>query len=164
MNNVFLKFEQKSSLSALLLGYALKTENWSAPNGLIMTAVPDMMLNFDPFLNNLKQVFNGKAVILKMNPNSICRFHIDGIRLASINLLLDGFDSNFYFSTPGSTANLIENVVEAKYEPDTYYLVNSKEKHSVINKSETRYLLSVEFTEHDFATIRDYSIENMFIK
>ncbi len=164
MKDLFLKIESKSTLSALLLGYSFKVGNWTTRNGFLMAAVPDMMLNFDPFLSNLKNTFNGDAVIFKMSPNSFYKFHVDEKRQSAINLLLDGFDSNFYFGKQGASEEVIESVVEAKYEPDTYYLVNTKEKHAVLNRSQTRFVLSLGFENCDFATIRDYAIENMLIR
>jgi hypothetical protein len=164
MNELFLKIENKSVISTLILGYASNTTNWTTKNGFLITTVPDMLLKFDPFLANMKQTFGGNAIIFKMNPNSFYRFHVDEKRAVAINLLIDGFDGDFYFGTQGTSEEVTENIIKCDYEPDTYFLINTKEKHAVLNRSTTRYVLSLGFKNHNFSTVRDYCIENMFIQ
>ena len=108
-----------------------------------------------------------KAGILKMENNSYYDWHVDTNRGVGLNLLLNNWEtSHCLFDSNPNTRNkhqlskdaikhhdsldefsVTSKFIELKYKPNTYYLFNVQEAHSVYNFSEVRYLLTLEFLE-----------------
>lgn len=106
--------------------------------------IPHSTVYQDPFFKNLAHKHQFHAGVLRLPPNTCYNWHVDTDRGVSINMLLedDGQSRCLFLDGKGGTSF---NFVELKYEPDTYYALNTKIPHTVLNFSTTRYLFSVEF-------------------
>jgi len=119
----------------------------------------------DSWWKKLYELHPFKAGILKMDANDYCDWHVDTNRGVGLNLLLNNWDSShcLFDGNPNErkdkqlSKEALENhedlddfkvaskFVELKYKPNTYYLFNVQEAHSVYNFSGKRYLLTLEF-------------------
>ena len=119
----------------------------------------------DSWWRKLYDLHPFKAGILRMEENSYYDWHVDTNRGVGLNLLLNNWDaSHCLFDGNPNTRNkkqlskdaieehdlldefrVTSKFTELKYKPNTYYLFNVQEAHSVYNFSGTRYLLTLEF-------------------
>jgi hypothetical protein len=60
-------------------------------------------------------------------------------------MLLNDVESKCLFSI--EQGEITRTFKELKYKPETYYLFNNQVEHTVINFTQSRYLMSVEFEE-----------------
>jgi hypothetical protein len=97
--------------------------------------------------------------VYRSTPNSCYSWHVDSARLASINMLIDGFDSMCIFGNlnPGKKYTELSVI---KHEPATYYLMNVKKFHTVYNFNNQRYILSLGIADKSFAEVKEYLKEN----
>ena len=121
----------------------------------------------DTWWEHLYKLHPFKAGILRMEANSYYDWHVDTNRGAGLNLLLNNWDaSHCLFDSNPNTRNkkqlskdaieehdlldefrVTSKFTELKYKPNTYYLFNVQQAHSVYNFSGVRYLLTLEFLE-----------------
>lgn len=88
------------------------------------------------------------------------RFHVDDFRGAALNLLLDGWDSQTYFSNTEEDPYLTE-ITELKYAQNKMYLLNTQIKHAVVNKNNLRYVLSMGFNQPlTYDEVKRFCVEN----
>ena len=106
--------------------------------------VPKEMLEGEEILKDLEGK-NWRCGILKMEPNKCYNWHVDTDRKVAINMILAHGVSHCVFMTGNQEQNF--DVTELVYEPDTYYVLNTKKPHMVLNLNETRYMFSVEIME-----------------
>jgi hypothetical protein len=139
----YYKLNTISTISKSLLEYAESSNQWKNKNSFDLVTVPYHLIKSDITLNYFYRIIKSYPVILKMEPNSFYRFHIDEKRKCAINMLLDGFDSNCYFADPTDSEDVFNNVEELLYKPNTYYLLNTTQKHAVMNRSKIRYMFSM---------------------
>jgi hypothetical protein len=95
------------------------------------------------FLSELHNThpFN-RANIFYMEPYTTIFPHSDPDRNVSINMLITGQDSKFLFFDD-------TKFVELEYQPDTMYLCNSSNLHTILNFSKPRLLLTMKFHQTD---------------
>jgi hypothetical protein len=137
-----------------ILNYVESNDKWFFNTGFDILKIPNDLL--DTNLLSLKTALNGNVVVLKMVPRTFYRFHTDTSRYCAVNLLLTGFDSNCYFGDQTADEEVIENVTELQYDPDRYYLLNTRKKHAVRNGNEIRYMLSMGFNDHKYEIVKKW--------
>jgi hypothetical protein len=133
------------------LNFAISQKyNWVKQNEFNTLAIPNTIFLSTPlktFILNFKVV----PVIIKLEPMMCYDWHIDETRQCSINMLIEGEDSYCFFGNRLSK-ELIE-LSELKYKKNSFYLLNTKENHSVINLNNIRYILSLGFNEDSYSKI-----------
>jgi hypothetical protein len=108
----------------------------------------------------IKNIGDTKRIgVYRSIPNSCYGWHTDSIRQASINMLIDGFDSMCIFGNIQPHKKFTELSV-IKHEPATYYLMNVKKFHTVYNFNNQRYILSLGIPDMSFAEVKEYLKEN----
>lgn len=104
----------------------------------------------------------GRIGIQRAIPNSCYDWHTDAYRFASINMLIDGFDSMCIFGNNMPYKKFTELSV-IKHEPATYYLMNVSKFHTVYNFNNQRYILSLSIPKKSFEEVKEYLKENDMI-
>jgi hypothetical protein len=104
--------------------------------------------------------FKGSPVLLRMAPWRFYNFHVDTKRQCAINSLVAGYDSNSYFgSDVYKNEKLIyelENIVPLDYTLGSCYVFNTKHRHGVVNRTETRLTLSIGFNYNSYEEVLAY--------
>lgn len=99
-----------------------------------------------------------------MAPWRFYNFHIDTNRACAINSLLSGYDSDSYFGSSSykneKLIHELENLVPLDYVPGSCYVFNTKHRHGVVNRSETRLTLSIGFLHHDYEEVLAFCQQN----
>ena len=99
----------------------------------------------DRILSKINNIFKiERCSLLTLDPKGILTYHTDGTRDVCLNLLLTpNIDSNCYFTDDPYNSSI---KIELVYEPETWYIFNTSNYHSVRNNSnQERFLLSVDF-------------------
>lgn len=82
--------------------------------------------------------------LLRIEGNSMYDWHTDSYRQSCINMLISpNHHSHTLFGVNRDYVN--KDIVELKYEPNTYYIFNNQMQHCVINLDGPRYLFSLYF-------------------
>ncbi len=107
-------------------------------------------LNWIEEEQSLKEIHNIQPIkalgLLKVPSNSFYNWHVDDFRRSCINMLVsERHDSHCLFSE--TKDNYYREIIELKYEPETYYLFNNQKQHCVMNLGKNRYLFSLYFEE-----------------
>jgi len=135
----------KSTIVDEALSFAKTSQAWVPYYNFYVVQVPFDLAFKDPVLHTLGVRHDLAVGVVRLDPNTTYDWHTDTRRGVSVNLLLNDVKSHCFFSTQENEAT--HNFVELQYEPHTYYLFNNQVPHMVINFSQSRYLLSVEFKE-----------------
>lgn len=90
-------------------------------------------VNGDTFLKSIVQEFYGQLKLYKFPAHSMYQWHKDREVGCSLNMVLENYDSHSFFLKDSDRPTLIDNIIELKYKPKTWYLFNSQKTHSVIN-------------------------------
>jgi len=112
---------------------------------LVLFGLPDKLWKKDRILSKINNIFKiERCGLLKLDPKGILTYHIDATRDVCLNLLLTpNVDSNCYFTDEPYKSSI---KIELVYEPETWYIFNTSNYHSVTNNSnQERFLLSVDF-------------------
>jgi len=141
----YIKLKTASNNRLSLLDWSRNTTNWRHKNAFDLAMVPQHMIQ-DPSLKLLMNEFGGVPIVFRMDPWRFYRFHTDAARSCAINMLLTGTDSAMYYGTETEDEELLI-INELKYQMDSFYLINTHLKHSVINRTEVRYMFSLGFKE-----------------
>jgi hypothetical protein len=116
---------------------------------IFFLSIEDFELDPD-IVKIIKEFGDEKRIcVYRLFPNSSSNWHVDGYRLSSLNMLLEGFDSISVFGTDVGD-NQITNLDIIKYKPNTYYLLNIKQLHTVLNFNNIRYVLSVSLPKYSY--------------
>jgi hypothetical protein len=143
----FSKLTSASTCRIQLTEFATSNSTkWIHKNAFDIAMVPKYIIENDTVVVKLIKEFNAVPVIFRMPPWQFYRFHTDAIRSCALNMLLVGADSQTYYGTETNDEEVL-NIRELNYEPDCYYLLNTHQKHSVINRNNTRYMFSLGFNE-----------------
>jgi hypothetical protein len=79
---------------------------------------------------------------------TVYNWHRDVEMGCSMNLVMEDYDSHTLFN-PTDKKEILDNVVELKYEKNKWYLFNSQILHSVVNVDpRNRLLLTITFPKH----------------
>lgn len=142
ISDIYCKLDTVDSYSQDLTSQIFSRNDWFSSNGFDILKI-DLSFFKDSKLFPVIKQYNAVPLIFKMNPMTWYDWHTDSTRQCAINMLLTGFNSHCFF---GDRENRdIVNLTELKYDSDCYYLLNTQEKHAVLNFNETRYLLSIGF-------------------
>lgn len=108
--------------------------------------LPASLLVSDPFLAALMRIYPFQAGIICMDANTCYRWHVDSDRTLGLNMLLS-FNSNSFcaFKSVDDTEERNFPILKLDYKPDTYYLLNVKQYHTVFNFDSPRYLFTAQF-------------------
>ena len=157
MEQYFYKLNAADNLS-FLQTEIYKKDGWFNKNSFDILEVPLVKFgNHSLFKLILK--FNGKPLILKMDPMYWYNWHTDiGIRQCSINSFLEGPDSRCFFGK--KETNDLFKLTELSYEPNRYYLFNTQESHAVLNGNNVRYILSIGFKNITYQDLLTYCKDN----
>jgi hypothetical protein len=132
-----------------LLAKARAADNWVPNNGIDRIELDVSDFEGDPKIIALIDKFEcayRRLSIFRFLPNTCHSWHVDLQRYAAINLLLDGWNSLTMYGRRVDVINL-DSVQKLVYQTDSYYLMNSKRHHAVINFDNHRYLLSIGIPE-----------------
>jgi hypothetical protein len=106
------------------------------------------LIKQDPLLDNLRIKFNGIMRLYMFPSMTVYNWHRDVEMGCSINLVMEDYDSHTLFN-PTDKKEILDNVVELKYEKNKWYLFNSQILHSVVNVDpRDRLLLTITFPKH----------------
>ena len=129
---------------------------WFETHGFTVTKVPEHIYTKDPVILALVKEFQADPVILRMDPMIFYRFHTDAFRQCTVNMLLEGSDSECYYGTPSKHEELMK-LTELVYETKKLYLLNTQLPHAVLNKSQPRYLFSIGINRpYSYAQVKQY--------
>lgn len=144
MTEYFYKLSQKSHILPSIQEEIKNRKDWFDSNGFKILKLPVTLFKQSHILDTIIQ-FNGTPLIFKLDPMTWYDWHIDEHRYCSINMHIEGTKSKCFF---GARENRdIVKLTELSYEPDTFYLLNTREKHAVLNLENTRYMLSIGFNQ-----------------
>lgn len=115
-----------------------KTYDWS------VLEIDKKILLEDTFLKQLSQKIDFAGHVFKMLPNKFYDWHRDAERKTAINILLNTDSHSYLLFTPMRNSDICD-FIELKYKPDTFYVINTKMEHMVVNFEQTRYILSISF-------------------
>jgi hypothetical protein len=90
-------------------------------------------LSFDPFIKEIATQFGGHLKLYKVPSNYVYHWHKDANIGCSLNMVLEEYNSHTLFIHPERDNKYVEPFVELKYKPETWYIFNSQERHTVIN-------------------------------
>ena len=85
-----------------------------------------------------------RIVVLSMPAFSTYNWHTDDHRIATVNLLINNHENSQCFFGESIDENR-SSLIELRYKPNTFYLLNTKKKHMVINNGQRRYIMSLQF-------------------
>lgn len=157
----YYKIEQMPSYLDQVKEYA-KTANW--------TWVPFMNISIDfqktlglqlikkdKMLSGLQSNFYAEMRLYMFPSMTVYNWHRDVEMGCSLNLVMDDYSAHTLFN-PSDKKEIIDNVVELKYEKNKWYLFNSQILHSVINvDSKDRVLLTITFPKNvTYNDVADY--------
>lgn len=123
---------------------AAQEEDWKIVLQMTLIQLPLEFFNEDPELYDIIKILGaeGRIAVYKTPPNTSYFWHKDSTRNASINILLSGYDSmTLYAKSPSN--GMMSDLTILPYKEKKVFLLNTQELHTVMNFSETRYILSV---------------------
>ena len=154
----YIKLKSTSNIRLPLTAWTKSANNWIHKAAFDLVILPRYLITEEPLIE-LMNKFQGTPVVFRMQPWQFYRFHTDAARSCAINMLLEGTDSNTYYGTATQDEEVLD-IVELKYSIDSYYLLNTHEKHCVINRDNVRYMFSLGFPDGlDYKNVRDYCLE-----
>lgn len=154
----FYKLKNKDILIETLSVEIQTRSDWFESNGFQILKLP-LTLFVGHRLFPLISKFNGSPLIFKLNPMTWYDWHTDEIRQCAINMLIEGTDSKTFFGNRLSR-DIVE-LTEIVYDPLCYYLINTQQKHAVLNLNNTRYMLSIGFKKpNTFEDILEFCKDN----
>jgi hypothetical protein len=112
--------------------------------GFTHRKVPRELLAADPFMSRMAEEFDGDCTILGMDPSSLYSWHVDTHRRCAFNVPLHRVPSHtFYGETTRSP--LILTTTELPYDDDSFFLLNSKARHCIVNFDQPRFMVTLGF-------------------
>ena len=129
-----------------LLDISYNKLNWTEHFGFDLYRLnPDWIIK-DSGLNAIHNLYPISEIgLLRIPPNSSYAWHTDEYRLATVNMLIRDKHSLCLFGK--AKEEYYVDMVQLKYKPYTYYLLNTQEFHSVVNFQEYRYAFSLYFED-----------------
>lgn len=144
----FYEIPVKSTVAEGVMGFARSVTHWQKYYNFDAVVVPPELLMDDPVMVQLMKDYVLVAGVLKMPENTCYRWHTDTDRKVAVNMLLeDDGASRCIFADDCSSVSF--PITELKYQPDTYYVFDTQELHTITNFTTPRYLFSVEFFGKD---------------
>lgn len=158
-NEYFTKLKIKSNISKNIIE---KIKN-STPDQWAVTLDQDILqLTIDDFKDDpeihqaIMELGEQKRLsVFRFYPNVCYQWHNDAMREGAINMLLTGFDSFCMFGKYSAGRRFID-IKKLAHEPNTYYLLNVKNFHTVFNFNELRYIISISIPAKTYKDTCDY--------
>lgn len=150
--HLYYKIEQEPSYLDQVKEYA-KTANWTwLPFMNISIGFQKtlglQLIKKDKMLSRLQSKFDAEMRLYMFPSMTVYNWHRDVEMGCSLNLVMDDYSAHTLFN-PSDKKEIIDNVVELKYEKNKWYLFNSQILHSVINvDSKDRVLLTINFPKN----------------
>jgi hypothetical protein len=150
--HLYYKIEQEPNFLDQVKEYA-KTVNWIwIPFMNIALDFPKtlgfQLIKTDKMLSGLQSKFNAEMRLYMFPSMTVYNWHRDVETGCSLNLVMDDYSAHTLFN-PNDKKEIIDSVVELKYEKNKWYLFNSQILHSVINvDSKDRVLLTITFPKN----------------
>ena len=136
---------KKSTIFKDLQDFAFSPSEWAEYYNFDAKRIPPEIMFQDDFFIWLSHRYSFVAGVLKLDPYVCYDWHVDTSRGVCVNMLLNDVESKCLFSI--EQGEITRTFKELKYKPETYYLFNNQVEHTVINFTQSRYLMSVEFEE-----------------
>lgn len=144
----FYEVPVKSRIAGELLDFARSVDRWEKYYNFDAVVVPPELLTQDPVMSKLLAKYTLVTGVLRMPANTCYRWHTDTDRKVAVNMLLeDDGASRCIFADDISGVSF--PITELKYQPNTYYVFDTQELHTITNFTTPRYLFSVEFFGKD---------------
>lgn len=121
-----------------------KPEDWIIILQMTLLPVPESFFDTEPALKKIIDKFDSskRLAIYKTSANTVYHWHRDSIRNASLNILIDGYDSMCMFAN-APVNGMMSDLKILNYVPGHVHLLNVSQLHTVINFNSERYLLSI---------------------
>jgi len=162
----FYKLNVVSNISQTIMQkvHASKESDWKQiiEMNLLQLSIEDF--NDDPSIIEIINKFGcaDRISVFKSMPNTCYGWHRDGIRNVSMNMLLEGRDSQCVFGDIKAVRD-VKNIKMLTYEPNRYFLMDVSKFHTVFNFNNTRYMLSIGFPKPTtFSEARQFMLDNGF--
>lgn len=143
-------FHEIDTQSTFIQAYFAKNLNkakWQKYHDFNSWQMPNEVWEAEKPLSEINKQFKIKqAGVISINSNTIYDWHKDEKRGAAINMILQTNHSHTLFKQ--DEGQVVQEIKELKYKPNTFYLFNTQALHCVINFNEPRYLFSCEFEEN----------------
>jgi hypothetical protein len=119
-------------------------EDWKHILNMKLLPVPLSMLEKEDKLLKIVKKYKAEVrlAIYDTEPNTAFHWHTDKSRYASLNILIDGWDSKCLFSQ-NEYRGMRSNLVELHYEKNRVYLLDVTKEHCVLNFNNPRYMFSI---------------------
>ena len=137
---------KKSTIKEEVFDFAISPSDWMPYYNFDAKQLPHELIFKDEFFRWLSQRHSFIAGVLRLDPYTCYNWHTDTRRGVGVNMLLTPNTRSFCAFTAGLD-QLVFEIEELKYKPNTYYLFNTQVPHTVYNFETTRYLMSVEFAK-----------------
>ena len=148
MDRFYFELPVPSPIRDLALDFALSANEWHPYYNFDAAMLPHDIAIQEPLIMWLaSNGFEFQVGVLKIPANTCYRWHNDTDRLVGINMLLADNGSKCLFAD--STDSVTFPIVELVYQPNKYYVFNTQAPHTVLNFSDDRYMLSIEFIGKD---------------
>lgn len=150
------KFKITSTIISSLSESLIQNDVWERNYGLDTCIISDKIWCKEPLLATIDSRFPiDFGFLIKIPPNTSYNWHVDGTRAAGINLKLTAESlSHTLFGTPLDEWN--DKFIELNYDNNSFYLLNTQQKHCVINFDKYRYMFSLQFVQNkDIITYQD---------
>lgn len=147
MNNAYYPIPYKSTILEDINMYinGLDNNSWNKYYNFNVSQLPNEIVYKDSVLKHLIDQIDLQVGILKMDPYTCYNWHIDTDRIVGINMLIHHNNSKCLFTQNSNEVTF--PIHELNYQPETYYIFNTKIPHCVINFDGYRYMLSLEFID-----------------
>lgn len=144
----FKKFKFESKVISLLAYNLIQIDTWQNNYGLETCIISDKIWSKEPLLTTIDNRFPIEfGFVIKIPPYTVYNWHLDGTRAAGINMKLHSdVVSHTLFGEPLDDWN--DKFVELKYDDNSFYLLNTQQKHCVINFDKYRYMFSLQFVQN----------------
>jgi hypothetical protein len=158
MIDFYKKIKNKSSIINDIFGIINNENKWGLYFAFEIKIIPKEIIDKDFFLEKLYKEHNFNACVLKINSNYFYTWHHDNQyigggkgRLCAINMLLSTEHQSHCLFTNQKKEDTLKEVIEIKYEKNTYYAFNSEKLHCILNLEKPRYLFSIQFKDNTFS-------------
>ena len=104
---------------------------WAEHFGFQAVPLPADFIQIEPALQELDKIWQIKRLgLLRVEPMSVYDWHVDEYRLSCVNMLYSTNDSSHALFGEQRDA-LNKDVIELRYQSDTFYLFNNQMPHTV---------------------------------
>jgi len=156
----FYEVSVKSQIAGELLSFARSITRWERSYNFDAVEVPQELLTKDPVMSRLLKDYTFIAGILRMSANTCYQWHVDAERQVGFNMLLEDVGGSHCIFAE-NTSEQVFPITELKYQPDTYYVLNTQKPHMVTNFTTPRYLFTVKFEKKDRQMVFDELKSNL---